>query len=289
MLHQAWSPNELKWKLYTTLQQIRAHVRNSDEGITHRFLHYFNEDFLVPMTLEELQHEWKAIHEANRTLVFRNVHIPQTSPDVIELSLEEVEQEHAEKQVDLIINSFLGLGIPVQTLKIDRKRGLGKELEVIFPYESLARRVYSTFRLFLVRNRFLPQGFERIRVDIKRTKRLELERMRRRGSHNFFSYIPPTAPTYSVSNIRDERYCHHQCQHGQNYPYPRSAQPSPFPPPGTSRSATTGRHHHHHHHHHGRQLGAASSTGPAGIYGRSGPRRAGEDEDPWRLTRTMWR
>lgn len=75
------------------------------------------------MTLEELQQEWKAIHEANRTLVFRNVHIPQTSPDVIELSLEEVEQEHAEKQVDLIINSFLGLGIPVETLKIVRIMG----------------------------------------------------------------------------------------------------------------------------------------------------------------------
>lgn len=168
--------------------------------------------------------------------------------------------------------------------------GIRKELEVIFPYESLARRVYSTFRLFLLRNRFLPPGFERIRVDIKRTKRLELERMRRRGSQNFYSYIPPTAPTYSVSNVRDERFCHHQCQYGQNYPYARSAQPSPFNPPGTSRSATTGRHHHHHHHHHGRQVGAATSAGPSGIYGRSGPRRtAADDEDPWRLTRTMWR
>jgi phosphoribosylformylglycinamidine (FGAM) synthase PurS component len=72
----------------------------------------------VPMTLEELQLEWKAIHEAYRTLIFRNVHIVQTSPDVIELSMEEVEQEHAEKQVDLILNSFLGLGIPIETIKV---------------------------------------------------------------------------------------------------------------------------------------------------------------------------
>jgi len=242
------------------------------------------------MTLEELQLEWKAIHEAYRTLVFRNVHIVQTSPDVIELSMEEVEQEHAEKQVDLILNTFLGLGIPIETVKVVRIMGIRKELEVIFPYEALARRVYTTFRLFCIRNRFLPRGFERIRVDVKRTKRQELERMRRKGSGNLMYVIQNPTPNYNLAGIH-ERYHHHQCHHqcchnyggggggggagstysgtgayshhhsssitgghghGHHHHHPtRSTQPSPFVPPQT-------------HHHHHLSASAAVVSGPSG-------------------------
>ncbi|OXA40106.1 hypothetical protein Fcan01_25161 [Folsomia candida] len=275
---RAWTPTDLKWKLYTALQQIRAQVQHSEDNVTHRFLHYFNEDFLVPLTLEELQFEWKAIHDANRTLTFRNVHMVQTSPDVIELSMEEVEQEHAEKQVDHILNTFLGLGIPIETVKVVRIVGSGRTLEVLFPYEALARRVYTTWRLFSGRNRYLPRGFEKIRVDVKRTKRQELERMRRKGSGNMFYFVAQSAPV----RTGEARYTH------QHHPYacyqcggsggagagysagPSVIQTGPMPPapssssqqhqrdhgiqfilPGEHYPVPSGRHHHAHHHGHG--------------------------------------
>lgn len=188
---------------------------------------------------------------------------------VIELSMEEVEQEHAEKQVDHILNTFLGLGIPIETVKVVRVVGSGRILEVIFPYEALARRVYTTFRLFFGRNRYLPRGFEKIRLDVKRTKRQELERMRRKGSGNMFYIIqnpPPVPPRYGA-----ERYHHPHPQSCQQCNYPSGGGgggPAPTLPTGGGGSrygpysastmmhqqpySHTGHGHsgHSHHHHH---------------------------------------
>jgi len=298
-------------------------VQSADEGITHRFLHYYNEDFLVPMSLEELQQEWKAIHEANRTLAFRNVHIPSTSPGVIELSMEEVEQEHAEKQVDFILNTFLCLGIPIETVKVNRVPGVRKELEIIFLYEGLARRVYHAFRIFVLRNRYLPRGLEKLRIEPKRTKRLELERLRRKGASQQFVYlIPNPDPSF---NITGDSFCHrpaypqhaygpsssksaaygghhgsyhhhpshhhHRTSVHRHYPGGTSGGASAAPISSMTMGSTAASRHHHHHHGHGASRQSGTST--AAIYGRT--RRQGHSadadvEDPtFRGQHTMWR
>lgn len=194
--------------------------------------------------------------------------------------MEEVEQEHAEKQVDYILNTYLGLGVPIETLKVTRIPGTRKDLEVLFPYETLAKRVASTFRLFALRSRTFAftfgrsAGLERMRIDIKKTKRQELERARRK--ENMFYIVQQTQGHASHGHAGHSHAHRSSCdvhaQQGSNQPAYYHRGPSP-------------RHTHiprHHGHGHGQSHAHGHSRGPS-AYSSQG------HDQPWRYTQTMWR